>query len=94
MDSVKGNGFNGVTSNGSCVTPKTAGRGTAVSCGGTNPSHDDDGARTNLIVNYLPQHLLQDDLRALFSSIAEVEQCKLVRDKINGRPIRFIRILL
>jgi len=40
--------------------------------------------RTNLIVNYLPQTFSQEDMLALFSSIAPVDSCKLVRDKTSG----------
>lgn len=43
-------------------------------------------ARTNLIVNYLPQNMTQDELRSLFSSIGEVESAKLIRDKVAGKP--------
>lgn len=41
-------------------------------------------AKTNLIVNYLPQSMTQDELRSLFSSIGEVESAKLIRDKVAG----------
>lgn len=41
-------------------------------------------AKTNLIVNYLPQSMSQDELRSLFNSIGEVESAKLVRDKVAG----------
>lgn len=44
----------------------------------------DDIGRTNLIVNYLPQNMTQDELRSLFSSIGEVESAKLIRDKVAG----------
>ena len=46
----------------------------------------DDGkdSKTNLIVNYLPQSMTQDELRSLFSSIGEVESAKLIRDKVAG----------
>lgn len=54
---------------------------------------DDEGkdAKTNLIVNYLPQSMTQDELRSLFSSIGEVESAKLIRDKVAG-TIRFNRV--
>ena len=42
--------------------------------------------QTNLIVNYLPQTMSQDDLRTLFSSLGELESCKLIRDKSSGKP--------
>lgn len=41
-------------------------------------------AKTNLIVNYLPQNMSQEELRSLFSSIGEVESAKLIRDKVAG----------
>lgn len=37
--------------------------------------------RTNLIVNYLPQTMTEDEIRSLFSSIGEIESVKLIRDK-------------
>uniref|UniRef100_U5ER87 Putative rna-binding protein elav/hu rrm superfamily n=1 Tax=Corethrella appendiculata TaxID=1370023 RepID=U5ER87_9DIPT len=37
--------------------------------------------RTNLIVNYLPQTMTEEEIRSLFSSVGEVESVKLVRDK-------------
>lgn len=45
---------------------------------------EDDESRTNLIVNYLPQSMSQDELRSLFSSVGEVESAKLIRDKVAG----------
>lgn len=41
-------------------------------------------SKTNLIVNYLPQTMTQEELRSLFSSIGELESCKLIRDKVNS----------
>lgn len=37
--------------------------------------------RTNLIVNYLPQTMTEDEIRSLFSSVGEIESVKLIRDK-------------
>jgi len=52
---------------------------------GQVPVMEDDGDRkTNLIVNYLPQTMTQEEIRSLFSSIGEVESCKLIRDKVTG----------
>lgn len=39
--------------------------------------------RTNLIVNYLPQTMTEEEIKSLFSSVGEVESVKLVRDKNN-----------
>ncbi|CRK97270.1 CLUMA_CG010666, isoform A [Clunio marinus] len=41
--------------------------------------------RTNLIVNYLPQTMTEEEIKSLFSSVGEVESVKLVRDK-NSIP--------
>ncbi|XP_017785468.1 PREDICTED: ELAV-like protein 3 isoform X1 [Nicrophorus vespilloides] len=40
-------------------------------------------SKTNLIVNYLPQTMTQEEIRSLFSSIGDVESCKLIRDKVT-----------
>ena len=50
--------------------------------GSTQP--EDGESKTNLIVNYLPQTMTQEEIRSLFSSIGEVESCKLIRDKVTG----------
>ncbi|MBZ3880375.1 ELAV-like protein 1 [Sciurus carolinensis] len=47
----------------------------------------DDIGRRNLIVNYLPQNMTQDELQSLFSSIGEVESAKLIQDKVAGHSL-------
>jgi len=47
-------------------------------------SSGNDISKTNIIINYLPQTMSQDDVYSLFSTIGEVENCKLVRDKATG----------
>lgn len=79
------NGPNPATANGpssnsrSCPSPMQ-----------TSGSNDD--SKTNLIVNYLPQNMTQEEFRSLFGSIGEIESCKLVRDKITGTEKVFIRL--
>lgn len=46
--------------------------------------NDNDTSRTNIIINYLPQSMTQDDVFSLFSTIGEIENCKLIRDKVSG----------
>lgn len=46
--------------------------------------HSMEDSKTNLIVNYLPQTMTQEEIRSLFSSIGEVESCKLIRDKVTA----------
>jgi len=55
-----------------------------------NQNDMDEGDRkTNLIVNYLPQTMTQEEIRSLFSSIGEVESCKLIRDKVTGQSLGY-----
>ncbi|XP_053481279.1 ELAV-like protein 4 isoform X6 [Ictalurus furcatus] len=76
------NGPNPATANGpssnnrSCPSPMQ-----------TSSSNDD--SKTNLIVNYLPQNMTQEEFRSLFGSIGEIESCKLVRDKITGQSLGY-----
>lgn len=49
-----------------------------------------EDSKTNLIVNYLPQNMTQEELKSLFGSIGEIESCKLVRDKITGNEFKFL----
>ncbi|XP_072299247.1 ELAV-like protein 3 isoform X10 [Eucyclogobius newberryi] len=67
-------------SNGPCGTSLP--NGPVIS---TNGSTDD--SKTNLIVNYLPQNMTQEEFKSLFGSIGEIESCKLVRDKITDVPL-------
>ncbi|XP_016131445.1 ELAV-like protein 3 [Sinocyclocheilus grahami] len=53
----------------------------------TNGAADD--SKTNLIVNYLPQNMTQEEFKSLFGSIGEIESCKLVRDKITGQSLGY-----
>lgn len=59
--------------------------GGTTSPASTESQGDDGCSKTNLIVNYLPQTMTQEEIKALFSSIGEVESCKLIRDKPTGR---------
>lgn len=47
-------------------------------------SNSQEESKTNLIVNYLPQTMTQEEMRSLFASIGELESCKLIRDKVTG----------
>ncbi|CRK89852.1 CLUMA_CG003405, isoform A [Clunio marinus] len=49
----------------------------------------DDISKTNLIVNYLPQTMSQEEVKSLFGSIGEVESCKLIRDKVTGQSLGY-----
>lgn len=51
--------------------------------GGHSPTIPED-SKTNLIINYLPQTMTQEEIKSLFSSIGEIESCKLIRDKVTA----------
>lgn len=48
-----------------------------------------EDSKTNLIINYLPQGMNQEEIKALFSTIGTVTSCKLVRDKTNGSSLGY-----
>jgi ELAV/HuD family splicing factor len=60
--------------------------GTAENPGPQNP---ETKARTNLIVNYLPQNLTEDGLKALFSPYGVVQSCKLIVDKTTHTSLGY-----
>lgn len=45
--------------------------------------------KTNLIVNYIPTSLNQDDIRKMFERLGEVATCKLIRNKITGDSLGY-----
>lgn len=61
--------------------------------GMTSSTHSGGGSeienKTNLIINYLPQTMSQDDVRSLFSTVGDVESCKLIRDKNTGQSLGY-----
>ncbi|EDS43417.1 conserved hypothetical protein [Culex quinquefasciatus] len=59
-------------------TVQQNGRSGSIGSGGQEDS------KTNLIVNYLPQTMTQEEVKSLFSSIGDVESCKLIRDKVTA----------
>lgn len=60
--------------------------------GSSVSSNGNDESKTNLIVNYLPQTMTQEEIRSLFSSIGEVESCKLIRDKVTGKAGTVVKL--
>ncbi|VDM95825.1 unnamed protein product [Thelazia callipaeda] len=51
--------------------------------------NDNDTRATNLIINYLPQNMTQEEVRVLFSTLGEIGSCKLVRDKVSGQSLGY-----
>ncbi|XP_071586683.1 ELAV-like protein 2 isoform X2 [Heliangelus exortis] len=62
---------------------------TMNNCSSPVDSGNTEDSKTNLIVNYLPQNMTQEELKSLFGSIGEIESCKLVRDKITGQSLGY-----
>ncbi|VDM27201.1 unnamed protein product [Toxocara canis] len=56
-----------------------------------SPCSESGESKTNLIINYLPQTMSQEEVRSLFSSMGEIDSCKLVRDKITGTFVALIK---
>ncbi|KAH7710030.1 RNA-binding protein [Aphelenchoides avenae] len=67
------------------------GQYTSGSTTSSSPTNSDSMAesKTNLIINYLPQTMSQDEVRSLFASMGEIESCKLVRDKVTGQSLGY-----
>uniref|UniRef100_A0A0B6Y8U1 RRM domain-containing protein n=1 Tax=Arion vulgaris TaxID=1028688 RepID=A0A0B6Y8U1_9EUPU len=49
----------------------------------------DDPSSTNLIINYLPQTLTDEEFRSMFLSVGPVKSSKIVRDKSTGYSYGF-----
>ncbi|KAG9346892.1 hypothetical protein JZ751_005819, partial [Albula glossodonta] len=76
---------NGPTCNNTTNGPATV----SNNCSSPVESGSLEDSKTNLIVNYLPQNMTQEELKSLFGSIGEIESCKLVRDKITGQSLGY-----
>ena len=59
--------------------------------GGQNRSQPENSdARTNLIVNYLPQNMTEKELYSMFVTIGPVESCRVMKDfkvKFKHNPV-------
>lgn len=51
--------------------------------------HIDDSSSTNLIINYLPQTLTDEEFKSMFLSVGPVRSSKIVRDKATGYSYGF-----
>ncbi|XP_071846456.1 ELAV-like protein 1 isoform X3 [Apostichopus japonicus] len=49
----------------------------------------EDISKTNLIINYLPQEMNQEEIKELFGKFGEIESCKLVKDKLTGQSLGY-----
>ena len=58
------------------ISPKTSGQGEIEN----DDKNDEFDMKRNLIVNYLPHTLSQEDVKLMFCRIGEVTNCKLIRN--------------
>ena len=65
-------------------TVLSAATSTESLCNDADGQYNDYLSKTNLIVNYLPQNMTQEEIKALFTSIGTVDSCKLIKDKLSG----------
>lgn len=52
-------------------------------------SSSGDNSKTNLIINYLPQKLTDDEFRNLFTHIGPIKTAKIIRHKASGYSYGF-----
>ncbi|XP_053859309.1 ELAV-like protein 2 isoform X5 [Vidua macroura] len=76
-------------SNGPTCNNTARGSATINNCSSPVDTGNTEDSKTNLIVNYLPQSMTQEELKSLFGSIGEIESCKLVRDKITRQSLGY-----
>lgn len=63
-------------------------------CEGNDESNNnavelDEGSKTNLIVNYLPQEMTDEEFEDLFKKFGEMKSCKIVRNRVSGYSYGF-----
>ena len=54
-----------------------------------SPYTEDNSQNNNLIVNYLPPSMTEEEIAKLFSSVGEVCECKLIRDKLSKHSMGY-----
>ena len=59
------------------------------SVGNPGPQNPESKAKTNLIVNYLPHSMSEDDVKNLFSAVGSVQSCKLIKDKLSQTSLGY-----
>ena len=59
------------------------------SIGNPGPQNPESKAKTNLIVNYLPHSMSEEDVRNLFSAVGSVQSCKLIKDKLSQTSLGY-----
>ncbi len=55
----------------------------------TAPQNSEMKAATNLIVNYLPPDMSEEEVRNLFSRVGAIQSCKLIKDKLSQASLGY-----
>lgn len=53
------------------------------------PQNSEMKAATNLIVNYLPPDMSEEEVRNLFSGVGTIQSCKLIKDKLSQASLGY-----
>lgn len=53
------------------------------------PQNPESKAQTNLIVNYLPPTMNEDEVRNLFSTVGPIQSCKIIKDKLTQASLGY-----
>ena len=59
------------------------------SAGNPGPQNPESKAKTNLIVNYLPHSMNEEEVKNLFSAVGKVQSCKLIKDKLTQTSLGY-----
>ena len=59
------------------------------SVGNPGPQNPENKAKTNLIVNYLPHSMSEEDVKNLFATVGRVQSCKLIKDKLSQTSLGY-----
>ena len=55
----------------------------------SGPQNPESKAQTNLIVNYLPPSMSDDEVRNLFETVGAVQSCKVIREKLSQSSLGY-----
>ena len=55
----------------------------------TGPQNPESKAQTNLIVNYLPPTMTEDEVRNLFVTVGPIQSCKVIKEKLTQASLGY-----
>ncbi|KAK4470913.1 hypothetical protein MN116_006423 [Schistosoma mekongi] len=78
-----------VMNNTICDQSLTTTENSVVDISSTSNDNNNDKNRTNIIINYLPPNMSQDEVKTLFAKCGQIESCKLIREKLTGESLGY-----